>query len=84
MNQVPFLRVGCRKVALRDFDIHPGIPDSIKDKIFQPFVKAKPAGHGAKLGLSLSYHIIGVHCEDFRVESNDRKDTTMIIHLPAS
>ncbi|MBK5280235.1 MAG: hypothetical protein JJE09_15355, partial [Bacteroidia bacterium] len=32
-----------------------GIPDSIKEKIFQPFFTTKPTGQGTGLGLSLSY-----------------------------
>ncbi|HMP28928.1 MAG TPA: ATP-binding protein, partial [Saprospiraceae bacterium] len=35
-----------------------GIPDSIKDKIFQPFFTTKPTGQGTGLGLSLAYDII--------------------------
>ena len=30
-----------------------GIPDSIKEKIFQPFFTTKPTGSGTGLGLSL-------------------------------
>ncbi|MGB5242111.1 MAG: ATP-binding protein [Lutimonas sp.] len=38
-----------------------GIPDSIKDKIFQPFFTTKPTGSGTGLGLSLSYDIVKAH-----------------------
>jgi signal transduction histidine kinase len=38
-----------------------GIPESIKEKIFQPFFTTKPTGHGTGLGLSLSYDIIKAH-----------------------
>ncbi len=44
------------KIAIRD-NGH-GIPDSIKNKIFQPFFTTKPTGEGTGLGLSLSYDII--------------------------
>ena len=35
-----------------------GIPDAIKDKIFQPFFTTKPTGQGTGLGLSLAYDIV--------------------------
>jgi signal transduction histidine kinase len=35
-----------------------GIPDSVMDKIIQPFFTTKPAGEGTGLGLSLIYDII--------------------------
>ena len=38
-----------------------GIPETIKDKIFQPFFTTKPTGQGTGLGLSLSYDIVKAH-----------------------
>jgi signal transduction histidine kinase len=35
-----------------------GIPEKIRDKIFQPFFTTKPAGEGTGLGLSLAYDIV--------------------------
>jgi signal transduction histidine kinase len=35
-----------------------GIPENIKDKIFQPFFTTKPTGQGTGLGLSLAYDIV--------------------------
>ncbi|MBC6365418.1 two-component sensor histidine kinase [Algoriphagus sp. AK58] len=60
-----------------------GIPDSIKEKIFQPFFTTKPAGEGTGLGLSLSYDIIKAHGGELKVESEEGKGTQFSIHLPA-
>jgi signal transduction histidine kinase len=35
-----------------------GIPEAIKEKIFQPFFTTKPTGQGTGLGLSLAYDIV--------------------------
>ena len=63
-------------------DNGPGIPDSIKDKIFQPFFTTKPTGQGTGLGLSLSYDIIKAHGGEIKVETKENEGTTFIITLP--
>ncbi|MEB2784483.1 ATP-binding protein [Algoriphagus persicinus] len=64
-------------------DNGPGIPDSIKDKIFQPFFTTKPTGSGTGLGLSLSYDIVKAHGGELRVDSSDGMGAEFIIQLPA-
>ncbi len=64
-----------------------GIPDEIKDKIFQPFFTTKPTGSGTGLGLSLSYDIIKVHGGDIKLESHhvggkEKAGTEFIISIP--
>jgi two-component system, NtrC family, sensor kinase len=46
------------KVEICIRDNGAGIPDEIKDKIFNPFFTTKPSGEGTGLGLSMSYNII--------------------------
>ena len=49
-----------------------GIPDNIKDKIFQPFFTTKPTGEGTGLGLSLSFDIITKgHGGELKLESKE-------------
>jgi signal transduction histidine kinase len=57
------------KIAISITDNGTGIPDSIKDKIFQPFFTTKPTGQGTGLGLSLSYDIIKAHGGTITVNS---------------
>ena len=46
------------KVEIRIRDNGTGIPEGIKDKIFNPFFTTKPAGEGTGLGLSMSHDIV--------------------------
>jgi two-component system NtrC family sensor kinase len=57
------------KVEIRIEDNGPGIPESIKEKIFQPFFTTKPTGQGTGLGLSLSYDIVKAHGGTMQVNS---------------
>ena len=59
-----------------------GIPDAIKDKIFQPFFTTKPTGQGTGLGLSLSYDIVKAHGGELRVESKVNEGSEFVIVLP--
>jgi signal transduction histidine kinase/ligand-binding sensor domain-containing protein len=67
-----------------------GIPESVKEKIFQPFFTTKPTGQGTGLGLSMSYDIITKgHGGELKVETKEgeglpagQAGTAFIIHLP--
>ncbi len=60
-----------------------GIPDKIKDKIFQPFFTTKPTGSGTGLGLSLAYDIITKgHGGELIVDSKKEEFTKFTIMLP--
>jgi signal transduction histidine kinase len=59
-----------------------GIPESIKEKIFQPFFTTKPTGSGTGLGLSLSYDIVKAHGGELKVESSEGEGTIFTIQLP--
>ncbi|HWD86756.1 MAG TPA: ATP-binding protein [Mucilaginibacter sp.] len=60
-----------------------GIPDSIKDKIMQPFFTTKPTGEGTGLGLSLSYDIVVKgHGGTILANSTEGEGSEFIIRLP--
>ena len=60
-----------------------GIPESIKEKIFQPFFTTKPTGEGTGLGLSLSYDIVKAHGGELKVESKMGAGSKFIVQLEA-
>ncbi len=83
----PVLKVSTKnlrdKVEIRIRDNGNGIPDGIKNKLFNPFFTTKPAGEGTGLGLSLSYDIITkVHNGEIKFESEEGKYTEFIITIP--
>lgn len=59
-----------------------GIPQTVLDKIFQPFFTTKPTGQGTGLGLSLSYDIIKAHNGTLNVETKEGEGTKFKIQLP--
>ena len=73
------------KAEIRIRDNGTGLPEKIRDKVFQPFFTTKPAGKGTGLGLSLSYDIIvknhGGECEFLTREG---EFTEFIVTLPIS
>ena len=86
-NYSPLVTVSTKnlvdKVEIKIADNGSGIPDSAKEKIFQPFFTTKPTGQGTGLGLSMSYDIItNAHKGEMKVESNTGEGATFIIILP--
>jgi signal transduction histidine kinase len=58
-----------------------GIPDNIKDKIFQPFFTTKPLGEGTGLGLDIVTTIINNHGGKIEVSTRPGK-TTFSVYIP--
>lgn len=60
-----------------------GIPEALRQKIFQPFFTTKPTGQGTGLGLSLSYDIVVKgHGGIIDVNSTEGVGSEFIITLP--
>lgn len=70
-----------KQVSITVSDNGHGIPEKIKDKVFQPFFTTKPTGQGTGLGLSLSYDIIKAHGGEMRVESKEGIGTCFIVSM---
>ncbi len=70
------------RVLIHIQDTGIGIPEEIKDKIFEAFFTTKQKVKGVGLGLSVCYGIIKDHGGEITVESEPAKGTTFTISLP--
>jgi signal transduction histidine kinase len=71
-------------VEIRISDNGTGIPETIRQKIFQPFFTTKPTGEGTGLGLSLTYDIITKgHGGTLSLTSQEGQASEFTISLPA-
>ena len=70
------------KVLILIQDTGVGIPEEIRDKIFEAFFTTKQKVKGVGLGLSVCYGIIKDHGGEIKVESEEGKGTTFNIRLP--
>ncbi len=73
---------GGRLVRIEISDDGPGIPASIADELFMPFVTTKQPGEGTGLGLSVSFGIVSAHGGSLRHEANAAGGATFIVELP--
>lgn len=69
-------------VAVTIADSGPGIPDTIKNKIFEPYFTTRDSGSG--LGLTLVYKIMKEHDAEIRLNSTEGEGTdfTFIFPIP--
>lgn len=65
-------------IEVRDTGV--GIPESVRERIFEPFFTNKPSGTG--LGLAISQHIVMQHNGRIEVESRENKGSTFRVSLP--
>jgi signal transduction histidine kinase len=71
------------KVEIRIRDNGTGIPQEVKEKIFNPFFTTKPSGEGTGLGLSMSHDIIvKQHGGSIDIETESGLFTEFRIVLP--
>jgi two-component system NtrC family sensor kinase len=71
-----------KRVLIHIQDTGMGIPEEIRDKIFEAFFTTKQKVKGVGLGLSVCYGIIKDHGGEIKVESEEGKGTTFTISLP--
>ncbi len=74
-----------KSIEIKIRDNGAGIPEKVRDKIFNPFFTTKPTGEGTGLGLSIAYEIIVKdHKGEILCSSVEGEFTEFIIRLPIS
>ncbi len=79
-NVVVRLDVHDDRAEISVSDDGPGIPDSLREKIFTPFVSSKPSGTG--LGLALARKIINLHGGSIAFDAAPDRGAVCRISLP--
>ncbi len=69
-------------VALRVSDNGPGIPDSVRERLFEPFVTGRVGGTG--LGLAIVQRAVAAHRGMVLVDSAPSHGTTFTVYFPAA
>ncbi|HLP89899.1 MAG TPA: PAS domain S-box protein [Nostocaceae cyanobacterium] len=71
------------QITIRIIDNGVGIPDQVRQKMFDPFYTSKPVGRGTGLGLSISYQIItNKHGGSLECISSPGEGSEFIIKIP--
>jgi two-component system sensor histidine kinase PilS (NtrC family) len=78
---LPEMTGRARAACLRIQDNGPGIPDEVRQRLFQPFVTGREGGIG--LGLAVVHRTVEAHRGVILVESVPGVGTTFTVQLPA-
>ncbi len=70
------------QVTIRIKDNGTGIPDDIKDRIWEPFFTTKAVGVGTGLGMSITFGIVEKHNGKIELQSQVGKGTEFVISIP--
>lgn len=73
-----------RRVVVEFADTGPGIPEELRDRIFDPFLAPRGSADGAGMGLSVSYGIVAAHGGTLRLADGSPGNTRFVVELPAA
>jgi signal transduction histidine kinase len=69
-----------KNALLRIADEGVGIPDEIRDKIFDLYFTTKSEGSG--IGLAMTYRILQLHHGSVEVQNNESRGTEFVLRIP--
>ncbi len=69
-------------VTLRVRDDGPGIPDDLRERVFEPFFSTKAPGHGMGLGLTISWRVAQRHGGSLLLEAPELGGAAFVLRLP--
>lgn len=81
-RQIPSSNGGSGFVEISIADNGPGIPEAIREKIFDPFFSTKGADEGTGLGLSIVYGFVNRSDGKISMNSTVGEGTEFVIRLP--
>jgi signal transduction histidine kinase len=71
-----------RETLLQVKDSGPGIPEAVRERLFQPFAREPGSTPGLGLGLYISREIVEAHAGRIEVETARGRGTAFTVHLP--
>ena len=78
--RLPISSLGARFAVLRVTDQGVGIPDDIREKIFDLYFTTKVGGSG--IGLAMTYRILQLHHGSIEVQSKVGRGTEFRLRIP--
>lgn len=73
-----------RRVLVEFTDTGPGIPEELREHIFDPFLGSHGIGEDISVGLSVSYGIVAAHGGSLRLVDGAPGATKFVVELPAT
>jgi PAS domain S-box-containing protein len=64
-------------------DNGPGIPESVRSRVFEPFYTTKPAGVGTGVGLSVCQAIVSAHDGNITLDTEEGRGARFTVWLPS-
>lgn len=71
-------------IRLTVHDTGTGIPEDVRQRIYDPFFTTKGEGEGTGLGMWIVYHIVHDHGGNIAIETEPEEFTRFKIDLPAA